>query len=866
MVSRRSDRQSLPDDISAAPPREPERDVTVIVDSDGIVTDMAAAGEGRAGPVPRELIGTRLADLLPRKGREALGSALADALHSGKTVTISVSSSADRREILIVPLVSRRLLVTVGLGVVAPQCRKVESLIEGRFQSIFHNLPAGMALTAPDGTFLRVNPSFCSFLGYREDELISLKVHEVTHPADRQVTALRRDEACAGKTRAIDLEKRYLRKDGSTVWGHVSSVWFYDRHDAPIFSVALIQDITERKRVEGELMGSESKFAKAFQAAPTWLVISSLEDGRFIEFNEAFGRICGYRREEVIGRTAGELGIWEDPADRAGIVQALRHGAKVRDMEVRMRGRDGRIFVGLLSAELIEVNGEQRLLTLVNDITARKEMEEALKRGENHYRAIIEAFDGLIYICSPDYRIEFMNERLIRRTGRDATGESCYKALHDLESICPWCMNERVARGETARWEVQSPLDKRWYYVVNTPIDNPDGTVSKQALILDITERKLAEAALCESEEKFSRAFRAMPTILAITDLTNGVFIEVNEAFERTLGFCREELLGKSSLELGIWEKPVDRESYVQQLEADGTVRDLEMNFRGKKGETIVALLSGEIIELKGRKCLLSLVNDITARKRMEERIEILNTDLACRAIELEEANQELEAFSHTVSHDLRAPLTAIAGFSDLLLTTASTTWGEEAVSYLRYVNESSRRMDQLITALLDFSRVSRKEMHRENVDLSLVARDIAAELRLGDPSRQVEFLMQEGVRGDGDARLLRVVLQNLLGNAWKYTGKEAVACIEFGTAEAAGSPAYFVRDNGAGFDMTGVNRLFGTFQRLHTEEEFPGTGIGLATVARIVRRHGGRVWGEGAVGEGATFFFTLGGAASSHP
>ena len=228
---------------------------------------------------------------------------------------------------------------------------------------------------------------------------------------------------------------------------------------------------------------------------------------------------------------------------------------------------------------------------------------------------------------------------------------------------------------------------------------------------------------------------------------------------------------------------------------------------------------------------------------------------------DLEEANRELEAFTYSVSHDLRAPLRSIEGFSQILLEDHVDQLGEEGEDYLGRVRVASRRMALLIDDLLELSRVSRRPLRREPVDLSAQTREIAAELGKSQPERAVEFVIADGLTANGDVGLLRVALENLLGNSWKFTSREERGRIEFGsTVLEGGGRVYFVRDNGVGFDEAYAGKLFGAFQRLHGPDQFEGTGIGLATVQRIVRRHGGRVWAEGEVGEGATFFFTLGG------
>jgi len=227
-------------------------------------------------------------------------------------------------------------------------------------------------------------------------------------------------------------------------------------------------------------------------------------------------------------------------------------------------------------------------------------------------------------------------------------------------------------------------------------------------------------------------------------------------------------------------------------------------------------------------------------------------------AHDLERANAELTSFAYSVSHDLRAPLRGIDGWSLALLEDYGDQLDDQARIYLERVRNETQRMGELIDDLLALSRVGRVEMQFEPVDLTALAQEIAARLQENEPGRQVEFAIQAGLATRGDAHLLGVALTNLLGNAWKFTGPRDLARIEFGQDEIGGRPAYFVRDNGVGFDMAYASKLFGAFQRLHSAAEFPGTGIGLATIQRVVQRHGGRVWATAQVGKGATFYFTL--------
>jgi signal transduction histidine kinase len=257
------------------------------------------------------------------------------------------------------------------------------------------------------------------------------------------------------------------------------------------------------------------------------------------------------------------------------------------------------------------------------------------------------------------------------------------------------------------------------------------------------------------------------------------------------------------------------------------------------------------------------LKTEVAERKQAEEEVRHLNADLERRVnertLELQAVNKELEAFSYSVSHDLRAPLRSLDGFAQALVEDyRDRTLDAEGQDYLNRIRAASQRMAQLIDDMLNLARVTRRSMQVQSVDLSGLAKTIAAELRQAEPAREVEFHIPEGIIAQGDQRLLRVALENLLGNAWKFTGKCRSARVEFAVKQDNGTPVYEIRDNGAGFDMAYADKLFGAFQRLHAAGEFPGTGIGLATVQRVIHRHGGKIWAESAVGKGSAFYFTL--------
>jgi light-regulated signal transduction histidine kinase (bacteriophytochrome) len=290
-------------------------------------------------------------------------------------------------------------------------------------------------------------------------------------------------------------------------------------------------------------------------------------------------------------------------------------------------------------------------------------------------------------------------------------------------------------------------------------------------------------------------------------------------------------------------------------------VSDNDLQRKFAEALEVIRTLQEELAETNRGLVALTLELEQRVDERTKElrtahaELEQTNVELLQLTSELQAANQELEAFSYSVSHDLRAPLQSVLGFTELLVERCDAQLDVRGKQYLQRLREGCYRMVQLIEDMLMLAHITRREMHQEAVDLSLLAKNIASTLALTQP-RRVTFVIAEGLVTIGDEGLLRVALENLLGNAWKFTGKKRRARIEFGCAE--NPPVYFVRDNGAGFDMADADRLFSAFQRLHAVSDFPGTGIGLATVQRIISRHGGRVWAEAAVGQGATFYFTL--------
>jgi len=400
-------------------------------------------------------------------------------------------------------------------------------------------------------------------------------------------------------------------------------------------------------------------------------------------------------------------------------------------------------------------------------------------------------------------------------------------------------------------------------YVRDSAVVHTKGGDLKITFVHDITGRKLAEEALAESEEKFRLlAENAQDIIYRFRLLPVPCFEYVSPSVTRITGYTPEEHYADPELALKMVhpddrhllkemnlspESARPRQFYMRWLRKDGRILWTEQHNK------LTYNAEGKVASIMG------IARDVTDRKESEEKIEILNTELAARASELEALNTELEAFNYSVSHDLRAPLSNISGSCEVLLMDVyAEALDDQGKYFVRSIHGQTKRMNHLIDAMLNFSRVNRQELCRVEVDLSNMALAISVELKMKQPDRRVSFTIAEGAKCYGDPVLLRTVLHNLIGNAWKYTGKQESAEIEFGMTNAEGKTVFYVRDNGAGFDAAQVHKLFRPFHRLHASSEFEGFGVGLATVQRIIHRHGGQIAAEGEVGKGATFSFTL--------
>lgn len=533
-----------------------------------------------------------------------------------------------------------------------------------------------------------------------------------------------------------------------------------------------------------EISAQEEKFSKAFYLSPCVIVLTGSPEGRIMEANKAFVDKTGYSYADVIGKTVSELHMWVHAQDRADTLMDLTEKGSLRDRELHFRTKSGEILTGLLSAEVLTINGKQCMLSSISDITERKKMEDELKRNEQFIGMVMDNLPIGIAINSVDPIVEFsyMNDNFPRyyRTTREALTEP------------------------DAFWEaVYEDAEYR-------------GQIRKK--VLDD----------CASGDPERMYWKDMPLA---RQGKNTTFITA-----RNIPISPEGLMIST-----VWDVTEQKELEHEKEAGLEAIRRLNAELEEKVNERTKALHENQL-------ALLNVVDDLNRNSKA----------LASANDALATVNKELAAFSYSVSHDLRAPLRSIDGFSSALLEDCGDRLDEAGKRYLNRIRRATKNMSQLIDDLLSLSRVTQSECNRQEINLGEMVREIAEAMSQKYPAARVVIDVQGEVIVRGDNRLMRIAMENLLDNAWKFTGRQEHPRIVFGATTQDNKNVIFLRDNGVGFDMNYAGKLFGAFQRLHRLDEFPGTGIGLATVLRIINRHGGQIWAESTVGMGATFYFTI--------
>ncbi|RII28629.1 MAG: hypothetical protein CXR31_01745 [Geobacter sp.] len=621
---------------------------------------------------------------------------------------------------------------------------------------------------------------------------------------------------------------------------------------------------TGREKTEVALRIRDAAIAAAINA-----VAFSDPNGLLTYVNPSFLKMWGYRDDnEVLGRSAASF--WHTTENIRQVRDALRYDGCWNGELVAVRS-DGTLFNVVLSAAVIADDDGTPLCLMASfvEVTERREAEAALAYRERQYRSLVDAmFEGvaiheLVFDetgNAVDYRILDTNPAYEKYTGL-TKDQSQGKLATDLYGTAkaPYLDIFAPIAQAGGHYEFETyfpPMDKHFRISVFSPNHGQFATI-----FIDITHSKQHEEALRQSEEKFRQLLEHSPVAICISN-TNGDIELLNNRFIEVFGYTRADIPDLATWFLRAYPDPSYRKVVMDTWET--TVQ------RPRQEEKPVGHDEYRVICKDGRECItefitsiidgknLVIMNDVTERKMALQQIEYLNTALAARAAELESSNRELDSFSHTISHDLRTPLTNISGYAQLMQEMYGDRLDDQAIDFLREIAGATERMETMIESLLKFSALSRQPLQKVRVDLNAIAANVITELQLTAPQRRVQFIAPDRIQAQGDPTLLRIVMANLLGNAWKYTAKRESTVIRFGITELDGRKVYYVRDNGVGFDKKLADKIFTPFHRLHKAEDFQGTGIGLATAQRIIHRHGGEIWAEGEVDKGATFYFTL--------
>jgi PAS domain S-box-containing protein len=783
----------------------------------------------------------------------------------------------------------------------------LQELAEQKFALDQH---ATVAITDVLGTITYVNDKFCAISKYSREELIG-KNHRILnsrhHPKEffqQMYRAIANDEVWHG-------EIKNRAKDGSVYWVDTTVVPFMGSNGKPRQYLAIRADITERKQAE-----EARAWLAAIVESSDDAIISKTLDGTITAWNRGAEKLFGYKASEAAGKPMQMLIPQERADEEPDILTRIGRGESVEHFEtVRVRKDSQKIDVSVTISPIKDSGGTiVGASNISRDITERKRAEQARRESLAASEAALKelsdqkfALDqhAIVAITDVQGTITYVNDKFcaISKYSREELIGRNHRILtsghHPKEFFRE--MYHTIVNGKVWHTETKNRAKDGSIYWVDTtivPFTGADGRPRQYvAISADITERKQAAEALVDQAQELSRqAAELAHSRDALADQTlmlqsvlgsmgegliavdqRGKFLLWNAAAEKMLGqedpnIAVEDWPERFGLYLPDTATPFPSAQLPVVRALNGEVSASEMFVRNR------ALPEGAWIEVSGgprsdgngEACggVVALRN-ITQRKADEREIQKLNQSLeqrvAERTAQLEEANKELEAFTYSVAHDLRAPLRHIAGFAGILVEERGAALDAEAQRYLQRIQDGTRKMGQLVDELLGLARVGRQEPNLQQVGLNSIVKEVIGMLQPDYEGRQVEWKIADLPFVDGDPTLLKQVFQNLISNALKYSRPRAQAVVEIGQTVLSGQTTIFVRDNGVGFSMKHADKLFGVFQRLHRSEDFEGTGVGLATVQRIIKKHQGRVWADAELDRGATFYFTLAGMTAGN-
>ncbi len=735
---------------------------------------------------------------------------------------------------------------------------------EEKFAKAFRASPQAMSIASmADGRYLEINQAHQEVFGYLPEEVVGRTPAEVGIVVDSSVTLNALHEVRT-RGRVKDLQLKARTRDGRVI--SVVNNAELIRVGGQDCALLTTRDVTAQLQAEQALRESEEKFIKAFKSSPDAISVHELETGRYVEVNDGLVRLFGYSREEIIGRTPLELGLWVEEGERQDFVGRLKREGSVRNHAVAIRRRHGQLRECELSAEVFDLGGRPHNVTVLRDVTEQRAAERSLRQSEEQFARAFRASPDAISISEmATGRILEVNEGFARLAGlprekiigctADELGfwgepggrEKLVEEFRKTGSVRNLQMRVKNSRGEQGDFLVSGEMVEMG---------------GRRCLVIvahDLRDRLKAEQALRESEEKFAKAFRSSPQALVITEIPSGRYIDVNLGFERLTGYGRAEVIGRTALEVGIWENLADRDDLMRRMQRDGWARNVEYVFLGKQQQRIITRCSFELIELAGERCLLSVIEDITERRRAEEGKAALEEQLR--------QNQKLEALGTLaggIAHDFNNILTAIIVNQELAQMDIHEP--TELRRRLEEIGQASGRAKELVRQILTFSRQQPHEKLRQR--LQLIVREALGLLRSSLPTtiEIAQDLSPESPPVLADASQIHQVVMNLCTNAAHAMraagGRLTVRLARLVLDDAAclalpglrpGTYAHLsIVDTGHGMDAATLAHIFEPF--FTTKGPGEGTGLGLAMVHGIVQNHNGGIFVHSLPDLGTTF------------
>jgi len=785
---------------------------------------------------------------------------------------------------------------------------------EERFRRAVTDAPLPVIIHAEDGEILQVNRAWIEISGYSSEDIPTVADWTAkAYGGQREMVRAAIDHLYQLDRREAQDEFEITTRSGEKRIWDFSSAPLGRLPDGRRTVISMAMDVTERRRAEDELASRKKFIETVLENLPIGVMVICAETGPILYLNAAFVQMHGWPREALPDREQLLECLFPDP-------EARRQTRERMDQTILAVPRkpvdwgDTCVTTSTGEKRIITVTGiplpeRDTWVFATLDVTEERRAEQALRESEGKLRSIFLAAPTGIGVVRRRVIVQ-VNERLCQMlgyAGDELVGNNS-RMLYPTDQEFERVGQEKYRQiSETGVGTVETQWVRKDGRLIDVLLSSakmdpadPDTPVSFTAL--DITERKRAEAQLHRHIQELlllSSITRQATVARSMNEVADVVLREIVNATEAEVGIlylrdndilqlqrvypqdARYAQVGAGLHKVGqclCGQAAEGKAVYSTDIHGDPRCVLTECKRAGLRSFAALPLAKeGRIIGVLGfasfqehdfsqRAAFLEtvanqiaiIIQNVLLHERLASYAQELEQRVAERTAKLQEANQELEAFAYSVSHDLRAPLRSIVGFSSIVMNEAAQKLDSRDRENLQRVVAASRHMNELIEGMLQLSRMSRAAMHRRQVDLSEMARGIAKELRERNPDRNVEFSIQPDVTVTGDATLLQVVMENLLENAWKFTSKRDAARIEFGAESSNGEQVCHVRDNGAGFDMEYVGKLFIPFSRLHTAGEFEGTGIGLATVRRVIQRHGGRIWAEGRPDQGATFYFTL--------